>query len=70
MMEPRKIQKLFYTRAELGEMLQVCEQTILALDREGKIPGGIKVGRQFRYSKSLIDKWLEDAVSSADKQSN
>lgn len=52
--------------AQLASYLQMSQASVYHLVADGKIPG-IKVGKQWRFSKALIDKWLENAgKSSAD----
>lgn len=52
--------------AQLASYLQMSQASVYHLVADGKIPG-IKVGKQWRFSKALIDKWLENSgKSSAD----
>ena len=43
---------------QLASYLQMSRASLYHLVAAGKIPG-TKVGKQWRFSKSLIDKWLE-----------
>jgi excisionase family DNA binding protein len=45
-----------YTVKEVAKSLKVHPFTITRLAREGKIPA-FKVGRQWRFDKSEIEKW-------------
>ena len=46
------------TVEELADYLRVTEKTIYRLLRQGKIPS-TKVGRQWRFDRSLVDEWLQ-----------
>jgi len=46
------------TVSEVADYMRVHSSTIYRLVRENKIPA-FKVGNQWRFRKSLIDKWLE-----------
>ena len=45
------------TPQELAEMLQLNSATITRKAKKGEIPA-IKIGKQFRFDKDQIDKWL------------
>jgi len=47
------------TAKQLAEYFQMDERTIYRLARAGKIPS-VKVARQWRFKKDLIDRWLEE----------
>ncbi len=47
---------------ELAAYLQVAKSTLYKLAQEGKVPGQ-KVGKHWRFSKTAIDRWLEDPAS-------
>lgn len=49
--------KDIYTLQELAEYLKMHPKTLQRKAREGAIPA-FKLGRQFRFDKGLIDKWL------------
>ena len=42
---------------EVAEYLQLNKGTVYRLAREGKLPGA-KVGRAWRFKRSLIDEWV------------
>ena len=46
------------TIKELAAYLKIPKSTLYKLSQEGQIPGQ-KVGRQWRYRKETIDKWLD-----------
>jgi excisionase family DNA binding protein len=46
------------TTQEAALYIKVTEKTVRELAREGKIPAQ-KVGREWRFLKSALDKWLE-----------
>ena len=39
---------------EAAALLGVCDQTIRRLAQQGKIPGMVRVGRQFRFNKGQL----------------
>jgi len=45
------------TLEEVADYLRVTKTTVYRLLRQGKIPAN-KVGRQWRFDKTLIDEWL------------
>jgi excisionase family DNA binding protein len=45
------------TPQELAEMLQLNSATVTRKAKKGEIPA-IKIGKQFRFDKDQIDKWL------------
>jgi len=42
---------------EVAQYLRVCETTVYKLAQAGEIPAA-KVGRSWRFSRELIEKWL------------
>jgi len=46
------------TVEDVAGYLRVTEKTIYRLLRQGKIPA-TKIGRQWRFNKTLVDKWLK-----------
>lgn len=49
------------TASELAEYLRLNEVTIYRLAQDGKLPG-LKVGRQWRFKKEVIDDLLRTGV--------
>jgi excisionase family DNA binding protein len=47
------------TLEELGEYLRINKITLYRLVQNGEIPAS-KVGRQWRFKQSEIDRWLKD----------
>lgn len=47
------------TIAELSKYLKISRSTLYKLAQEGKLPGQ-KVGRHWRFHKTVIDRWLGD----------
>jgi len=45
--------------AEVGKYLNIPKSTVYKLAQEGKIPGQ-KVGKQWRFLRSAVDKWLSE----------
>ena len=52
------IDEAFLTTDEVVEYLQVNLRTVYRLIKAGKIPA-VRVGRQWRFRKTVIDAWLE-----------
>ena len=46
---------------ELGKYLGIGKSKIYQLIQEKKIPAA-RIGRQYRFSKSVIDAWLKEAL--------
>jgi excisionase family DNA binding protein len=49
---------------ELAEYLKLAKPTIYKLAQNGKIPGK-KAGRQWRFHKDAIDRWLSEQDDSS-----
>ena len=49
----------FLTTDELCQYLKLPKPTLYWLLGKGQIPGA-KVGRQWRFNKDSIDKWMEE----------
>ena len=47
------------TLEELAEYLKLPKSTLYKLVQEGRIPGQ-KLGKQWRFSRQAIEKWLTD----------
>lgn len=45
---------------ELADYLKISKSTLYKLAQAGKIPGQ-KVGRNWRFRKEAIDRWLEES---------
>ena len=50
------------TLQECSEYLKIAESTIYLLARKGKIPCQ-KVGRNWRFSKDALDRWLAGEIT-------
>jgi len=46
------------TISDLSEYLQVSKSSLYKLAQSGKVPGQ-KVGKHWRFSRVVIDKWLQ-----------
>lgn len=46
---------------ELAEYLGIGKSTIYNLIRQKKIPAS-KIGKQYRFSKDVVDSWLKDKI--------
>lgn len=53
--EPQQVM----TIDELAAYLQVAKSTLYKLAQEGKVPGQ-KVGKHWRFSRQVIDRWLAE----------
>lgn len=51
------------TAREVADYLRLAEATIYKLARSGEIPAA-KVGRSWRFKRSLIDDWLHQQARS------
>ena len=47
------------TLNEVADYLRIPRSTVYKLVREGRIPGQ-KVGRQWRFRRDTIDRWLDE----------
>jgi excisionase family DNA binding protein len=59
----------FLTTEEVLDYLQVNLRTVYRLIKAGKIPA-VRVGRQWRFRKKDIDRWLDSRAAGAGKQAN
>ena len=48
---------------ELASFLKLKRQTIYRLAQQGKLPGA-KIGKEWRFRKSIIEEWLEQNLGS------
>jgi len=48
----------FLTVDECASLLKMSSTTIYRLARQNKLPG-TKIGNQWRFSKKLIEEWIE-----------
>lgn len=56
------LQSQVLTLQECSKYLKIAESTIYLLARQGKIPCQ-KVGRNWRFSKEALDKWLAGDIT-------
>ena len=54
------------TMRELAKYLKLHEITICKSAAEGKLPG-VRIGRVWRFDKEVIDKWIAEGTSRANK---
>lgn len=50
----------FLTAYDLSKKLNIPKNTIYLLARKGGIPGAMKIGKHWRFRKSMIDEWIEE----------
>jgi excisionase family DNA binding protein len=53
------------TLNEVADYLRIPRSTVYKLVREGRIPGQ-KVGRQWRFHRTQVDRWLQGGVKQRD----
>jgi excisionase family DNA binding protein len=53
------------TLEEVASYLRLTPQTIYKWAQEKRIPGA-KLGKEWRFRKSIIDRWLDDQILSDD----
>ncbi len=58
---PKKEVKEIMDIRELSDYLGIGKSKIYALIRAKKIPAS-KIGRQYRFSKEVIDNWLKEKI--------
>jgi len=58
----------FLTTEEVLEYLQVTQRTVYRLIKAGRIPA-VRVGRQWRFRKADVDRWLESQQGRATRAS-
>lgn len=59
-----KEEKEIMTVADLAEYLSFSKQWIYKQAQAGDIPG-IRMGNEWRFKRSVIDRWLEDKINPA-----
>jgi len=52
------MEKEYLTVRTLAGLLDMSEQTVYKLLREGVIPGRVKVGKSVRFNKEVVMDWL------------
>ena len=57
------------TIKEVAVWLRLNPATIYHLAQKGKIPGAVKIGRQWRFIRSDVEEWI-NAQSSFDTEQN
>ncbi|MDR1940917.1 MAG: helix-turn-helix domain-containing protein [Endomicrobium sp.] len=60
-MENKNTNKQIMDIKELSEYLGIGKSKIYSLIRMKKIPAS-KIGRQYRFSKDIVDSWLKDKI--------
>jgi len=53
---------------ELSQYIGVSKSKIYQLIRQKKIPAS-KIGRQYKFSKEMVDAWLKESIISLPKES-
>jgi len=52
------------TLEELAGYLKITKSTLYKLVQEGRVPGQ-KLGKQWRFAKAAIDRWLDSELAKA-----
>lgn len=55
------------TVKEASGYLKIAEKTLYRFIREQNIPA-FKLGREWRFKKSLLDKWMEKRINQRQKE--
>lgn len=61
------MEKEVMTMEEASEFLRISRETLRKMIREGKIPAR-KAGREWRFSRQAILKWLESGQAQDEEQ--
>jgi excisionase family DNA binding protein len=49
---------LFYTTEEVARILRMKERTVQSLAEEEKIPGAVRLGRQWRFDRDALQRYV------------
>ena len=49
---------LYYTSEEVAVFLRISDRTAKDLAEQGKLPGGMKIGRQWRFDRAKLEEHL------------
>lgn len=49
---------LYYTTEEVAGLLRISDRTVKSLAEQEKLPGGVKVGRQWRFDRARLEDYL------------
>ncbi|MDD2523358.1 MAG: helix-turn-helix domain-containing protein [Endomicrobiia bacterium] len=60
-MENKNDNKQVMDIKELSQYLGIGKSTIYNLIRQKKIPAS-KIGKQYRFSRDIVDSWLKDKI--------
>ncbi|MDR2191390.1 MAG: helix-turn-helix domain-containing protein [Endomicrobium sp.] len=60
-MENKNTSKQIMDIKELSEYLGIGKSKIYSLIKQKKIPAS-KIGRQYRFSKDIVDNWLKEKI--------
>jgi excisionase family DNA binding protein len=56
---PTAIVAAAYNVADMAVLFKLSERTVWRLSDEGSIPGKFRVGGSVRWSKRVVDAWIE-----------
>lgn len=52
------------TLDELSDMLRINKRRAYFFALKGKIPGGFKVGKAWRFRRDMVEQWIEEQTRS------
>lgn len=61
----RLVENEILTLEEVAAYLRLTPQTIYKWAQERRIPA-VKLGKEWRFRKSIIDRWLDDQILSSE----
>lgn len=57
--------KPFLTVYDLANLVGVNPATVRQMDKERRIPGSVRIGRQLRFNRLKVEHWLEQGGEKA-----
>ena len=60
---PEQPVSLLLTVTDLCALLNLSRSTIVRMEKNGTIPGRLKVGGSVRYHREIIEKWLHEQAA-------
>lgn len=60
---------LVLTVAEVCHLLNISRTTLYRLEKSQPLPGRVKIGGQIRYSRTAIEKWLDEEMKRHETES-
>lgn len=63
----KSVKEEVLTIKEASDYLKIAEKTLYRFIREQNMPA-FKLGREWRFKKSLLDSWIEKRISQSQKR--